>query len=579
MARVKAFKASKASGVERGQRRLNGPQTTGRQYRELSPAGHAVTRQDNMPVPVRDGTRLLADVLRPDAEGRFPALIAAAPYPRQVQDLGAPASIIEAGVSDFWVPRGYAHVIANLRGTVGSGGTYTFFDEQEREDLFDLVEWVAAQPWCDGNVGMIGISYYAMSQLAAATQRPPHLKALFPFNVTVRAHEAAYHNGLLNEAFIVPWIHALGVMSAHGDRLYRRGLSRVLRRLLAIPAVHRRFDHVDGVQAHRGLRLISRLRHASHPWDDLLDAVLVEHPTRDEWWDDRDLTGLLAGVDIPVYLGGEWTQVPLHLPGLFASWDALAHNPHVRMSMLGEHSLPWPWESMHIEALAWFDHWLKGRDTGILEGPAIRYWLPGADDWRTADSWPPPATALALALNADGSLATDERPGERAYATDGANSMPAQLRWTSDPLSDDVDMVGRPELHLTAATSAEDTAWILLLQDVAPDGTATDITQGWLRAGMRHGDEPAGQADRRPALPAPPPIPVPAGEPVDYHIPLVPNARRFRAGHRVRLILTSDDTRPDFQPMMLFSHAPVGAPGVNTVHSGSRLLLPILDGQ
>ena len=83
-------------------------------------------------------------------------------------------------MTDFWVPRGYVHVIANLRGTCGSGGTFGFFDAQERRDMYDLVEWVAAQPWCDGNVGMIGISYFAMTQLEAAVERPPHLKAIFP---------------------------------------------------------------------------------------------------------------------------------------------------------------------------------------------------------------------------------------------------------------------------------------------------------------------------------------------------------------------------------------------------------------
>ncbi|HTX95061.1 MAG TPA: CocE/NonD family hydrolase [Mycobacterium sp.] len=86
------------------------------------------------------------------------------------------------GVTDFWVPRGYAHVIANLRGTCGSGGTFTFFDTRERQDVHDLVEWVAAQPWCDGNIGMIGIiSYFAMTQHEAAVERPPHLKAIFPW--------------------------------------------------------------------------------------------------------------------------------------------------------------------------------------------------------------------------------------------------------------------------------------------------------------------------------------------------------------------------------------------------------------
>ena len=107
-------------------------------------------------------------------DGRFPALIAASPYPRQIQDLGAPMGFIEAGASDFWVPRGYVHVIANLRGTGGSGGTFGFFDAQERRDLHDLVEWAAVQPWCDGNVGMIGISYFAMSPAGGGRRTPRH---------------------------------------------------------------------------------------------------------------------------------------------------------------------------------------------------------------------------------------------------------------------------------------------------------------------------------------------------------------------------------------------------------------------
>jgi hypothetical protein len=161
------------SGTEPGQRQLNGVQTTGRQYRNLSEPKYAIARDNDVPVPMRDGINLLADVWRPNAPGRFPILIAASPYPRQIQDLGAPMGFIEAGASDFFVPRGYVHVIVNLRGTGGSGGTFGFFDGQERQDMYDLIEWVAQQSWSDGNVGMVGISYFAMTQLETAVERPP----------------------------------------------------------------------------------------------------------------------------------------------------------------------------------------------------------------------------------------------------------------------------------------------------------------------------------------------------------------------------------------------------------------------
>ena len=122
------------------ERQLNGPQDTGRNYRNLSEPRFGIARLDNQRVPMRDGADLMADVHRPDVDGRYPALIAASPYPRQMQDLGAPAGFIEAGATDFWVPRGYVHVIANIRGTGGSGGTFAFMDAQERHDMYDLVE-------------------------------------------------------------------------------------------------------------------------------------------------------------------------------------------------------------------------------------------------------------------------------------------------------------------------------------------------------------------------------------------------------------------------------------------------------
>src|SRR5580704_7770458 len=129
------------SGTEPGQRQLNGPQTSGRDYLNLSTPQYEMTREDDVAVPMRDGVQLLADVFRPTAPGRYPVLIAASPYPRQIQDLGAPMGFIEAGASDFFVPRGYVHVIANIRGSGGSGGTFGFFDGQERRDMHDLVGW------------------------------------------------------------------------------------------------------------------------------------------------------------------------------------------------------------------------------------------------------------------------------------------------------------------------------------------------------------------------------------------------------------------------------------------------------
>src|ERR1700744_6209807 len=201
----------RVAGTERGQRQLNGPQTSGREFRNLSQPRYRTRRHLNVKIPMRDGIELVADIFRPDAEGSFPALVAASPYARQLQDAGIPAGFIEAGATDFWVPRGYVHIIVNLRGTGGSGGTFTFFDSQERRDVYDVIEWVAVQPWCDGNVGMLGISYFAMTQLEAAVERPPHLKAIFPFAATSDLYDAASHHGLASTAFVSSFLSMLGL--------------------------------------------------------------------------------------------------------------------------------------------------------------------------------------------------------------------------------------------------------------------------------------------------------------------------------------------------------------------------------
>ena len=575
-----------AAGVEPGQRQLNGPQTTGRTYRNLSEPLHRITRDDDVIVPMRDGARLLADIHRPDGDGRFPVLVSASPYPRQLQDIGAPMGFIEAGASDFFVPRGYVHVIANLRGTGGSDGTFGFFDSQERLDMHDLVEWAAAQPWSDGNVGMVGISYFAMTQLEAATQKPPHLNAIFPVAVTSDLYEAARPHGLFNSSFLSPFLAMVGITSAHGDELWRGRLLEVARHVLDIPRLHQRFATMNGEAAVTVMKEAMRLHYDPHPWDDLWEAVAVDHQARDEWWDERNLLPILDQVDIPVYLGCDWQNVPLHLPGTFSTLAALTNSPEVRVAMLGEFGLTWPWESLHLEALAWFDHWLKGADTGILDGPPIRYRLAGTDDWRAAEQWPPPESRpLTFSLGADGALARDGgAPGARSYMCPGpglnhqlgrSTDPTTSLAWETEALDTDLDLGGDVELQLEATTTALDTAWIALLEDVAPDGTAETVTQGWLQASLREVDASA-SSPGAPVLACRTPAAVPVDEVVSYRIPLVANARRFAAGHRVRLVVCSDDQPDDVPAIMGFRHAPVGTTSHNTIHATSNLVLSVL---
>jgi predicted acyl esterase len=575
------------SGIEPGQRHLNGPQTTGRDYRNLSLPTHGMTRDDDVPVPVRDGINLLADVHRPAEPGRYPVLIAASPYPRQIQDLGAPAGFIEAGSSDFFVPRGYVHVIANNRGTSGSGGTFGFFDGQERRDMYDLVEWAAAQPWSNGNVGMIGISYFAGTQMEAAVERPPHLKAIMPIAGTYDLYESATHHGLMSSSFVTPFLAMIGMTSGRTNKLWRSKLLDAVRHVLLTPMIHKKFESANGEAAIAGLKVLLKLHHAPHPWDDLWRAIAAEHPVHDAWWEDRNLLPLLDRVEVPVYLGCDWQNVPLHLPHTFKAYEKLVNSKHVQVAMMGEHGLAWPWESLHIEALAWFDQWLKGQDTGILDGPRFRYIIPESDgSWRTMETWPPAEASYShLALRGDGSLGKDEgETGTRTYMNLGSGlnrprasetDPPSYLAWDTTPLAHDLDVVGPIELQLDAISTAPDTAFIAILQDVNKAGEVVDVTAGYLRAGLRKVDETESRLGA-PAIPCQTFEAVPIGEEVRYRIPVVPNARHFKAGHKIRLYLTTDDQAEEKPALLFFRHASIGTNSLNTILPSSRLLLPVL---
>ena len=145
--------------------------------------------------------------------------------------------------------------------------------------MYDLVEWAAAQPWCDGNVGMIGISYFAMTQLEAAVERPPHLKAIFPVAVTADLYDAASHHGLVSTSFVTPFLSMMGLTSDRSDAFWRRNpVIALARRVLNTPPLHRKFATMNGEAAVTMMRQLLKLPHNPHPWDDLWLDTVVKHP-------------------------------------------------------------------------------------------------------------------------------------------------------------------------------------------------------------------------------------------------------------------------------------------------------------
>jgi uncharacterized protein len=259
----------------------------------------------------------------------------------------------------------------------------------------------------------------------------------------------------------------------------------------------------------------------------------------------------------------------------------------VRVGMLPPGSLSWPWESLHVEVLAWYDHWLKGRDTGVMDGDPIRYTVPGADGYRTTTTWPPlESTLTAFALRADGTLSTDEGlSGARAYrylpqdsgqpSHLSPSTIPATLLWETSPMTEPFDFAGNIERQLDASITALDTGFIVAIHDVAESGASEPITVGWLRASLSIVDEPQSILGA-PSLRCREPRIIPIGKSVSYRVAITPNAHRIAAGHRLRLILGSSDEDHKDLEVLGFTHTPVRQASLTTVFSSSRLLVPVL---
>ncbi len=500
---------------------------------------------------------------------------------------GRSARFIEAGASDFFVPRGYVHLIVNARGTGGSGGSWTLLDQQEREDLHDLVEWVAAQPWCDGNVGMLGVSYFAMAQLAAAATKPPHLKAIAPLLTTDDLYGAVWHHGLLNAGFISAWLPAVGALSQKPDSFWRSWRIDLVRDLLRIPAIHARMQNLNGEAIVTVLKDVIHARYPEHPFGEIWRAAAVEHPTHDAFWDARDTTPLLGSVEIPVYLGADWDNVPLQppldpsRPGLRCATIAMCG-----WAMLPPGGFSWPWESLHYEVLAWYDHWLKGRETGVMDGPPIRYQVPGVEGWRTAEDWPPrnrdsrPSPCVPTA----GLRQTKASPafGNISIFRPIPASRPTPIRPDCRPC-----WLGRRAVRrgpgvrgqYRTHSGRQNHGFRYVLDrrpyDAPPVGEPHAITAGWLRAAFSAVDE------GRSVLGAPvpdcrTPRAAPVGQRATYRIPVVPNALRLPAGHRLRLVIASADETDKALTVLGFTHVVVREASRNTIYSASRLWLPLL---
>ncbi len=576
-------------------------------------------------VTMRDGIGIAVDVHLPKdlpPDEKLPALLINTPYYRRFKVAPAEASEVEASpntgyIREFFVPHGYAVVVADVRGTGASFGSRDGFrSPREREDFRELADWLVAQPWSDGTIGSTGISYVGASADFLATTGHPAVKAVIPsFAVWDTYSDQFYLGGLLLNH--LP--HAYGALADALDHDDREALKKFS--YFADP----RYDgpapvdgdangqqrdtaiaeHFANFNADDFLREF-RFRDTGLSYDPDYNSALIgpahyaEHTNPDTayycvsgWMDGGGFGNaairrfLSLGVKIKHLIMGPWDH------------GARTHISPFRGSTQA------PQFELMAEYLRFFDHYVKGVDTGLDREQPIHYFTMGEETWRGADQWPlSEAETTSLYLAADGALSPEKpnrsdasdthRPDFRAgtghrtryerlstiaveaYYDDWHGRDERMLTYTSEPLSKDRTLSGHPVVTLHFASSEKDGSFFVYLEDVDPDGRTRYVTEGMLRAMHRKVREtPAGlqwvgpyhsleEADA--ALLTP-------GEPAELAFSLYPTSWRFREGHKIRIAIAACDGDH-------FSHIPAGRIPELTFHRNaaraSRIELPFI---
>ncbi|MGF7238987.1 MAG: CocE/NonD family hydrolase [Frankia sp.] len=478
-------------------------------------------------VAVTDGTRLDCSLVRParsgaPVAGRFPGLV------MEFTPYALARSTYESEAS-YFATRGYDGLICNVRGTGKSGGTWQHaMSAQDRRDARDLVEWLAAQSFSNGRIGMFGESYGGQTTYGAAIDQPPHLLAIAPLQSPASLYDDVIYPG--------------GIKTTEGGTIDNW------------PAI--------GAQL-SGKRFTAASEYATNR----------AHPTFDAYWQQRSFAGEYSAIKVPVLAFGGWND------GYFRS--GMLANIEGALGRTWAVYGPWPHQSpIHFPncpglcnsaglspgiLLAWFDKWVKNlpgvpipaQPTFVsYEGPTGT----GAG-WRQVTNYRATGTPTEkLALNQDASLAAVA--GTHGSVTFHQPTDPASpggaATFRTAPLAQATSILGHPSLSLRASLSSTDTNLYVELLDVAPNGRSTFVNDGFLRASHR-----TSKTD---------PTPVTAGQVTSFVIPIRAQHYRFAAGHRIAVRISGGAAKT-----LTPNSAPVDVTVV-TGTAGSTLTLPTITG-
>jgi len=508
-------------------------QTSRRQY--------GLRVEKDVKIAVSAGHALDADVYRPDAPGRFPAILC--PHAYDKDDLVAPLMPVgfsharghmESGDPNFYARRGYAQVIVNVRGTGKSGGAFDNLGAATITDVCEAIDWAAAEPWCDGSVGMFGASYFSLVAGLTAVRKPKNLKCIFaPFAWSDAYRDRYYQGGILNYGFSKIWFETLpettfapGLRATWGDAKLAEALAAALAdaELASVPFLLDVFRNPDR-GGHRVL-LETLLR----PFDgDYYRERSVDHGKKP---------------DVPAYFGACWGVYGTHLPGAFRNFENWC-GP-AKLSIGPPLYLDRPLYQYGYESLRWFDHWLKGNDTGLMREPPIGLFIDGAGEWKFADEWPLRETRFTPFYLHENGILSEHEPWPHEAPTTFADSPHhrGSATFTTPAFVEATEICGPIVLTLHGSTTSDDVLWFVSLIEVAGDGTERLLTRGWLRGSQRRLD-----ADRsRPWQPYHAHTgrePLESGTIYRFDIEVRPYGILMRPGTRLALrIKCADDERP-----------------------------------
>lgn len=510
---------------------------------------HAVIEELDVKVPMRDGVLLSTNIYRPDAPGRFPALLIRTPYGNGGSGHGG---------GRYFAQRGYVAVWQDTRGRFESEGLFypAFF---ETEDGLDTQKWVAEQPWFDGNLGTYGGSYVGMTQWMPALAGSPYVDAMFTSVPFTEIYTVAYQNGAFRMRMFTAWYAQMSApYDFDNDSFMKNVIDKVNRHLPLIDQ-----DTVLG-------------------WRMPYYRDILGHPGHDSYWEPISFDGRYGNIRAATYILAGWFDLftgqnlknfremtsPSIAPDIRAKQRIIvgpwAHGGQNKSELgdmdYGAASVINSTEIM----LRWFDSTLKGIDNGILDEPPVRIFVMGENVWRSENEWPLARTVYtpyyfhsgggANTRSGDGVLTTkapgDEPPDRYVYDPD--DPVPSKpdstvfddfrylpidhsrlegrrdiLVYSTPPLDRDIEVTGPVRVRLHAASSAVDTDFTGKLLDVHPDGRAIYLCDGIIRASFRNG--PSGMSRIEP------------GKVYEYDIDLWATSNVFKKGHRIRLEISSSN--------------------------------------